>query len=75
MHPEFLEVLDRVPGEVAAGVSYHQSGGESLRSRSITRATGVETVRPYQPFNAAVLHSQLTERGLADGSGEFVTER
>ena len=56
-------------------MSYHQSGGESLRSRSIARSTGVETVRPYQAFNAAVLHSQLTERGLADGSGEFVTER
>ena len=75
MHPEFLEVLDRMPGEVATGVSYHQSGGESLRSRSIARATGVETVRPYQAFNAAVLHSQMMERGLADGSGEFVTER
>ncbi len=75
MHPEFLEVLDRVPGEVAAGVSYHQSGGESLRSRSIARTTGVETVRPYQAFNAAVLHSQLAERGLLGGSGEFVTER
>ena len=75
MHPEFLEVLDRVPGEVAAGVSYHQSGGESLRSRSIARATGAETVRPYQAFNAAVLHSQMMERGLANGSGEFVTER
>ena len=31
-------------------------------------------MRGYQPYNAVVLHAQLVERGLAGGSGEFVTE-
>ncbi len=71
---ELASVVDRVAEDVAAGASWHQSAGEQLRSRSISRASGVETVRGYQPFNAVVLHAQLRERGLAGGSGEFVTE-
>ncbi len=71
---ELASVVDRVAEDVAAGASWHQSAGERLRSRSISRASGVETVRGYQPFNAVVLHAQLVERGLAGGSGEFVTE-
>lgn len=71
---ELASVVDRVAEDVAAGASWHQSAGEQLRSRSISRSSGVETVRGYQPFNAVVLHAQLVERGLAGGSGEFVTE-
>ena len=71
---ELASVVDRVAEDVAAGASWHQSAGERLRSRSISRSSGVETVRGYQPFNAVVLHAQLVERGLAGGSGEFVTE-
>ena len=71
---ELASVVDRVAEDVAAGASWHQSAGERLRSRSISRSSGVETVRGYQAFNAVVLHAQLVERGLAGGSGEFVTE-
>ena len=71
---ELASVVDRVAEDVAAGASWHQSAGEQLRSRSISRSSGVETLRGYQPFNAVVLHAQLVERGLAGGSGEFVTE-
>ena len=71
---ELASVVDRVVADVAAGVSWHQSAGEFLRSRSISRGGVVETVRGYQPYNAVVLHAQLVERGLAGGSGEFVTE-
>ena len=71
---ELASVVDRVAEDVAAGASWHQSAGEQVRSRSISRSSGVETVRGYQPFNAVVLHAQLVERGLAGGSGEFVTE-
>ena len=70
---ELASVVDRVVVDVAAGASWHQSAGELLRSRSIPRGGGVETVRGYQPYNAVVLHTQLVERGLAGGSGEFVT--
>ncbi len=71
---ELASVVDRVAVGVAAGVSWHQSEGEPLRSRSIPRGGQVETVRGYQPYNAVVLHAQLVERGIAGGSGEFVTE-
>ena len=71
---ELASVVDRVAEDVAAGASWHQSAGELLRSRSVSRSSGVETVRGYQPYNAVVLHAQLVERGLAGGSGEFVTE-
>ena len=74
MVQEFASVVDRVVADVAAGVSWHQSAGELLRSRSIPRDSEVETVRGYQPYNAVVLHAQLVERGLGNGSGEFVTE-
>ena len=67
------DVLDRVALDVEAGVAYHQSPGEALRSRSIPRGGSGEVVRAYQPFNAVVLHAQLVERGLTGGSGEFVT--
>ena len=67
------DVLDRVALDVEAGVAYHQSPGEALRSRSIPRGGSAEVVRAYQPFNAVVLHAQLVERGLTGGSGEFVT--
>ena len=67
------DVLDRVALDVEAGVAYHQSVGEALRSRSIPRGGSAEVVRAYQPFNAAVLYAQLVERGLEGGSGEFVT--
>ena len=70
---ELASVVDRVVVDVAAGASWHQSAGEFLRSRSIPRGGGAETVRAYQPYNAVVLHAQLVERGLAGGSGEFVT--
>ena len=71
---ELASVVDRVAEDVAAGVSWHQSAGELVRSRSVSPGSGVETVRGYQPYNAVVLHAQLVERGLAGGSGEFVTE-
>ena len=74
MVQELDSVVDRVAADVAAGVSWHQSAGELLRSRSVSRGSGVETVRGYQPYNAVVLHAQLVERGLAGGSGEFVIE-
>ena len=67
------DVLDRVALDVEAGVAYHQSVGEALRSRSVPRGGSGEVIRAYQPFNAAVLYAQLVERGLAGGSGEFVT--
>lgn len=74
MVQELGSVVDRVVADVAAGVSWHQSAGEVLRSRSISRGSGAESVRNYQPYNAVVLHAQLVERGLGGGSGEFVTE-
>ncbi|MCY4506445.1 MAG: hypothetical protein OXG35_05740 [Acidobacteria bacterium] len=59
---------------VEAGVGYHQSGGESVRSRSLSKAPGGGwDVRPYEAYNAAVLHAQATERGVAEGPMEFVT--
>ena len=74
MDAELEAVLDRVALDVEAGVSYHQSGGESLRARTASPAAGPDTVRAYRPYNAVVLHAQLVERGLPAGSGEFVTE-
>lgn len=59
---------------VEAGAGYHQSGGEAVRSRSLSKAEGGGwDVRPYEAFNAAVLHAQAMERGVADGPMEFVT--
>ena len=59
---------------VEAGVGYHQSRGEAVRSRSLSKAAGGGwDVRPYEAYNAAVLHAQATERGVAEGSMEFVT--
>ena len=55
--------------DVEVGVSYHQSGGESLRARTASPAAGPDTVRAYRPYNAVVLHAQLVERGLPAGSG------
>ena len=74
METDLQTVLDRVALDVEAGVSYHQSRGEALRARSASRGGGPDTVRAYQPYNAVVLHAQLVERGLPEGSGEFVTE-
>ena len=56
---------------VEAGVGYHQSRGEAVRSRSMSKAGW--DVRPYEAYNAAVLHAQAMERGVADGPMEFVT--
>ncbi len=55
-------------------MSYHQSAGEALRSRSVVKGReGEVQVRGYQPYNAVLLHTQLVERGLAAGPAEFVT--
>lgn len=60
--------------QVEAGVGYHQSTGEAVRSRSLSKAAGGGwDVRPYEAYNAAVLHAQAMERGVADGPMEFVT--
>ena len=74
MDTQLRALLDSVALDVEAGVSYHQSRGEALRARSASRAGGRDTVRAYRPYNAVVLHAQLVERGLPEGSGEFVTE-